>query len=46
MVQFDHIQVGDALPERTQQPGNAYLFGYNAAFWNAHRIHYDHQYVT
>ena len=31
----------DALPERNHTPSNAELFFYNAALWNAHRIHYD-----
>lgn len=46
MSRFEDLKVGDSLPERIHCPGNAYLFLYNAAIWNAHRIHYDHQYVT
>ena len=34
-------EVGQALPERQYTPGIVQLFLYNAAIWNAHRIHYD-----
>ena len=40
------LEIGDALPERTHRPTNVSLFLYNAAVWNAHRIHYDEQYTT
>lgn len=33
------------LPERTVVPDNIQLFFYNAALWNAHRIHYDLPYA-
>ena len=46
MPAFDAIRVGEALPEREPKPTNASLFFYNAAIWNAHRIHYDERYVT
>ncbi len=46
MPRFDTIQVGDRLPEREIRTGNVQLFLYNAAIWNAHRIHYDHPYAT
>lgn len=39
-------QPGDALPEQTHKPDNVQLFFYNAALWNAHRIHYDLPYAT
>ena len=39
-------EVGQALPERQYTPGTVQLFLYNAAIWNAHRIHYDLDYVT
>lgn len=42
----DRLQPGDSLPERTYEPGNVSLFLYNAAIWNAHRIHYDEPYTT
>lgn len=40
------LKEGDALPERQHTPSNASLFMYNAAVWNAHRIHYDETYTT
>jgi hydroxyacyl-ACP dehydratase HTD2-like protein with hotdog domain len=40
------VKVGDALPERCYTPTNVSLFLYNAAIWNAHRIHYDERYTT
>jgi 3-methylfumaryl-CoA hydratase len=46
MPDFEAIRVGERLPEREHRPTNASLFYYNASIWNAHRIHYDHQYVT
>jgi 3-methylfumaryl-CoA hydratase len=39
------LNVGDALPERRHTPTNVSLFLYNAAVWNAHRIHYDEVYT-
>ena len=35
------IEAGQRLPEREYRPGTVQLFLYNAAIWNAHRIHYD-----
>lgn len=35
------VEIGQALPERQYTPGTVQLFLYNAAIWNAHRIHYD-----
>jgi 3-methylfumaryl-CoA hydratase len=46
MPEFDAIKSGDALPERSHTPTNVSLFLYNAAIWNAHRIHYDEPYTT
>ena len=40
------IAVGDALPERVHTPDERELFLYNAALWNAHRIHFDLPYAT
>ncbi|MGD8417717.1 MAG: hypothetical protein PVH91_11720 [Pseudomonadales bacterium] len=40
------LQPGQPLPERRHQPSNVSLFLYNAAVWNAHRIHYDETYTT
>ncbi len=46
MTSFDTIEPGQALPERAHTPTNVSLFLYNAAIWNAHRIHYDEPYAT
>ncbi len=40
------LSVGDTLPERELVCDNVQLFFYNAALWNAHRIHYDLPYAT
>lgn len=40
------VKVGDQLPERELTPDNVQLFLYNAALWNAHRIHFDYPYAT
>ena len=40
------IKPGDPLPEREFKPDNVQLFLYNAALWNAHRIHFDYPYAT
>jgi hydroxyacyl-ACP dehydratase HTD2-like protein with hotdog domain len=40
------LEVGYRLPERKHTPSNVSLFLYNAAVWNAHRIHYDERYST
>ena len=39
------IAVGDSLPERAHTCTNVQLMLYNAALWNAHRIHYDEPYA-
>ena len=41
----DSIEVGDTLPEREFKPDNVQLMLYNAALWNAHRIHFDEPYA-
>jgi hydroxyacyl-ACP dehydratase HTD2-like protein with hotdog domain len=45
MPKFTDIKPGTALPERRYRPTNVSLFLYNAAIWNAHRIHYDETYT-
>lgn len=40
------VQTGDELPGREHVATNVSLFLYNAAIWNAHRIHYDAAYTT
>lgn len=42
---IDNIRVGDELPSRAFEATNVSLFLYNAAVWNAHRIHYDADYT-
>lgn len=37
---------GQVLPETEHTPDNVQLFLYNAALWNAHRIHFDLPYAT
>ena len=44
-LRIEELNVGDALPERRHTPTNVSLFLYNAAVWNAHRIHYDETYT-
>jgi hydroxyacyl-ACP dehydratase HTD2-like protein with hotdog domain len=39
------VEVGLALPMRVHTPDNVELFMYNAALWNAHRIHFDRPYA-
>ena len=46
MSKIESIKAGDVLPEREFQPDTVQLFLYNAALWNAHRIHYDYPYAT
>ena len=43
---IETVSPGDLLPERSFKPDNVQLFMYNAALWNAHRIHFDHPYAT
>jgi 3-methylfumaryl-CoA hydratase len=40
------VRVGDPLPSRELHIDAVELFLYNAALWNAHRIHFDHPYAT
>ena len=46
MPRLQDIRVGDEVPGRVFKPTNVSLFLYNAAIWNAHRIHYDEPYAT
>lgn len=43
---LNNMKVGESLPERQFVASNVSLFLYNAAVWNAHRIHYDESYTT
>jgi 3-methylfumaryl-CoA hydratase len=40
------VRAGDALPERRRRCDIVQSFFYNAALWNAHRIHYERDYAT
>lgn len=46
MPKFSDLTAGTALPGRSYKPDNVQLFLYNAALWNAHRIHFDQPYAT
>lgn len=46
MTKIKTIHAGDLLPQMEFKPNNVQLFLYNAALWNAHRIHFDHPYAT
>jgi len=46
MSRLVSLNPGDTLPEREFKVDNVQLFFYNAALWNAHRIHFDHPYAT
>ena len=40
------IEAGDSLPTRDLVCDTVQLFFYNAALWNAHRIHFDAPYAS
>lgn len=44
-VRLSSLQPGDVLPERRRGCDIVQSFFYNAALWNAHRIHYEMQYA-
>lgn len=46
MPRIESVKAGDVLPEREFEPDTVQSFLYNAALWNAHRIHYDYPYAT
>ncbi len=46
MSRLTTIQAGDELPEREMSHDIVQSFLYNAAIWNAHRIHFDTPYTT
>jgi 3-methylfumaryl-CoA hydratase len=45
-LQLAQVETGRALPEASHTPDEVQLFLYNAALWNAHRIHFDQAYTT
>ena len=42
---INKYKIGNSLPSREFTATNVSLFLYNAAVWNAHRIHYDESYA-
>jgi hydroxyacyl-ACP dehydratase HTD2-like protein with hotdog domain len=46
MLRIADINPGDNLPTREFECSNVQQFLYNAALWNAHRIHFDQAYAT
>lgn len=46
MARLDDISVGEQLPEARHETDTVGQFLYNAALWNAHRIHFDYPYAT
>ena len=46
MSRIATIRPGNLLPVRQFNCDNVQLFLYNAALWNAHRIHFDYPYAT
>jgi len=46
MPEIDDIRVGETLPEQHRETSVVQQFLYNAALWNAHRIHYDTAWAT
>jgi len=45
-LKLEEISIGDALPTLEHCPDIIDSFLYNAALWNAHRIHFDLPYAT
>lgn len=45
MIDPSTVKPGESLPEREHRCTNVQLMLYNAALWNAHRIHYDEPYA-
>ncbi|UCG72886.1 MAG: hypothetical protein JSV45_00420 [Chromatiales bacterium] len=45
-MNIDTLNIGDELPTRDVECDVVQLFQYNAALWNAHRIHFDYPYAT
>jgi hydroxyacyl-ACP dehydratase HTD2-like protein with hotdog domain len=46
MGRINHIAEGELLPEFRHETDTVGQFLYNAALWNAHRIHFDYPYAT
>lgn len=43
---IDSVRPGDSLSERARETDIVQSFFFNAALWNAHRIHYEREYAT
>ena len=46
MSRINDLQPGDLLPDTEYITDITQQFIYNAALWNAHRIHFDYAYAT
>tara|TARA_B100000029_G_scaffold398092_1_gene396527 strand:- start:952 stop:1362 length:411 start_codon:yes stop_codon:yes gene_type:complete len=46
LPKLKELSVGQSIKGHAYTPTNVSLFLYNAAIWNAHRIHYDETYAT
>lgn len=46
MSRINKLRPGEPLPETEYVTDIIQQFMYNAALWNAHRIHFDHAYAT
>jgi hydroxyacyl-ACP dehydratase HTD2-like protein with hotdog domain len=46
MGRINHIAEGELLPEFRHETDTVGQFLYNAALWNAHRIHFDYPYAS
>ena len=45
-VYFEEVSVGMEIQSLVKKPTNVQLFRFSALTWNAHRIHYDKDYVV
>ncbi len=45
-MKYSEENIGEEIPGRVYAPAIAQSMLYNAALWNAHRIHFDHEYAT
>lgn len=41
---LDSIEIGESLGPLLKRPSMISLFRFSAATWNAHRLHYDHEF--
>ena len=45
-MKYSEENIGEEIPGRDYTPDIAQSMLYNAALWDAHRIHFDHEYAT